>query len=173
MAPITSNNSFSYQSRHHLVYKCVHALTINDLVIIPSEYKCNINVIICPMTSDSCVPSFSIIWICRFKSHNIRTIYLCTIKFLLIHQSILQLMIKRCIQRLQRSIPIKRFKVFNTRKCSINNVIQLIQCHVRSRCHLNMKGVFISGSVHILSNCYYQLFPGFYTVHRGTPFEQR
>ena len=74
----------------------------------------------------------------------------CTIKFLLTNQSILQLMTKRCIQRLQRSIPIKRFNFFNTRECSIDNVIQLIQCRIRSRCHLNVKELFISGSVHII-----------------------
>ena len=74
----------------------------------------------------------------------------CTIKFLLTHQPILQLMIKRCIQRLQRSIPIKRFKFFNTRECSVDNVIQLIQCRVRAWCHLNVKELFISGSVHII-----------------------
>ena len=44
----------------------------------------------------------------------------CTIKSLLTHQSILQLMIKRCIQRLPRSIPIKLYKFFNTRECSID-----------------------------------------------------
>ena len=81
----------------------------------------------------------------------------------------MQLMTKRCIQRLKHSIPIKWFKFFNTRECSINNVIQLVQCHVRSHCHLNVKELFISGSIHIISKCYHQLFSGFYTVHRGTP----
>ena len=69
-----------------------------------------------------------------------------TIKFLLTHQS---MMIKRCIQRLQRSILIKQFQFFNTREYSVDNVIELIQCRVRS-CHLNVKELFISGSVHII-----------------------
>ena len=66
------------------------------------------------------------------------------------HQSISQFMTKRYIQRLQRSIQFKRFKIVNTRECSIDNVIQLIQCRVHSRCHLDAKELFISGSVDII-----------------------
>ena len=59
---------------------------------------------------------------------------------------------KKLIQNTEyhRISPIKRFKFFNTRECGVDNVIQLIQCRVRSRCHLNVKELFISGSVHII-----------------------
>ena len=59
-------------------------------------------------------------------------------------------MIKRCIQRLQRSMPFKLFKFISTRECSVDNVIQLIQRRVRSHCHLNVKELFISRPVHII-----------------------
>ena len=66
-----------------------------------------------------------------------------TIKFVLIHQAILQFMINRCIQRLQCSIPIKRFKFLNTKDCSIDNVIQLIQCRERNF-HFRIRSYYTS-----------------------------
>ena len=72
------------------------------------------------MTSNNCVPSFSIIWICSFKSQTSFVLYIVYDKIRVDPSVHLALMIKRCIQRLQRSIPIKRFKCFNTREYSIS-----------------------------------------------------
>ena len=82
---------------------------------------------------------------------------------MLTHHSILQLMIKRCIQWLQRSIPMKWFNFFNTRECSIDNVIcdsiDPMQCP------------FVMPSRR--ERTFHFRIRSYYTSHRGSLFEHR
>ena len=80
-----------------------------------------------------------------------------TIRFLLTHQPILQLMVKRRTQWLQCCIPIKRFKCFNIGECSID-VIQLIQSRVRSWCHLNVVNGSEIRNIHIVVHASYTIY---------------